>query len=75
MYGNPGRVLPPQMPHVVPLQGRYRRFIVHAFDPNTDSMAGFEEDAIGPDFDIEFINLIRCQGLPFCMHMIRKPWL
>ena len=61
MVGNPGSVLPPLMSHVVPLQRRDWLFIVYTRDPNGHSAAGFKEDTIRRDFDVEFINLIRCQ--------------
>jgi hypothetical protein len=41
----------------------FRHVIVGALDLDSDPLAGFEQDAVGTDFDIEFVDLIWFQRL------------
>ena len=40
------------------------RVIIRALYFDSNALPGFEQDAVGADFDIEFVNLIRFERLP-----------
>ena len=47
--------------------------IVRALDFDPDALAGFEQDAVGADFNIEFVDLIRFERFPLGMKVDGLP--
>lgn len=47
--------------------------IVSAFDFDSDAITGFEQDAVGADLDIEFIDLIGFERFPLRVQMDGLP--
>jgi hypothetical protein len=72
---DPRRCGSPEVPLSSGFEGGVGGFIVHAPDSQSDSVPSLEKNADGIDLDIELINLVRGQGLPFGMGMIWLPGL
>ena len=48
-------------------------FIVSALDLDSDTLSGFEQDAVGTDFNIEFIDLVGFERLSLAMEVDGLP--
>ena len=49
--------------------------IVRALDFDSDALSGFEQDAVGADFDIEFIDLVGFERFPLRVQVNGLPGL
>ena len=47
--------------------------VIRALDFDSDALSRFEQDAVGAEFDIEFVDLIGFQRLPLSMQMDGLP--
>ncbi len=50
-----------------------RRFVIGGFDHQPEPMAGLEQQPVGADFEVEFLDLAGRQGLVFGMGVDRLP--
>ena len=68
-----GRPLPLHLALTNMFDEYFGGLVIGAFDFELQPMARFEQDAIGPNLDVELINFIGRQQLPRPMKMYRLP--
>ena len=69
-----GRPLPLHLALTNMFDEYFGGLVIGAFDFELQPMPRLEQDAIGPDLDVELINFIGRQQLPLRMKMYRLPW-
>ena len=73
VYGDMGRLLSPDLAQTKILNKGFGGFVVDTFDLQLEAVARREQDAVGTNLDVEFVNTVWLQRISSCVKVDRLP--